>query len=830
MVKRENGFEEADPTLFDLLEVQLSLKPSFTKGPKEVVSELLPYCGPRFEHYPRVDHFIMRVIWEERKGDLWKCVSHGASFDRFGHSVIHLACQNLSLELVSLLVGKMGGDIALNVVGKDGQTPLLAACYSYLAHAEEEWAQKAGFGLVELLLRSGAAANATDNERITPLHLAAAAGDSVMVALLLLYGADPSQKDGQGRLAIYYALESKSQKCAALLHGKNSWHEYRDRATGRLFYVNAETSEHTMERPLNVLKGPGMLRVAEMVQEQQQAEMEEEQREPEPVAQRLSDASEASARSTSSSAASKGSVFSSLTRTSSRIREEVNKAAIRARVAMWREHAWREGIRKANEKRRRQSLQALRQYQMRVVQEQRNLGKTEIEQLRKELDTIARSQQMSDSQLSELKENLRKEQDEKAEMRQTLIRVEADLRKKAQENERLRENFLNEQRLRRQHHNKYVELLGAIRVFCRIRPPLDFELQHARAAGEAHQDLQSINAVVAGEGVNLDAALVPSKGKEFRLDAIFGPGADQEQVFKEVEPLVQSAVDGYNVCIFAYGQTGSGKSFTMLGDRGNAELSGIAPRSVRTLFDLLQERYKAFAVSCYCLELYNGKLIDLFRDVNQDADLPLAVKKNPTNGMVEVENVKHCAAQSAEELLDMLSQVQDRRQVSATKMNQESSRSHLVFNIVMECTNKADDTIIKGKLSLVDLAGSEKVDQSGVTGQGLKEAVAINQSLTALGNVIAALTEKQKFIPYRDNLLTQLMQDSIGGNAKTLMIVNVSPMLSNVNESINSLQYATRVKKIKNSAKQNVENAQVSALKKQIKELEAQVKKQAVAS
>merc|ERR1719498_323057 len=156
------------------------------------------------------------------------------------------------------------------------------------------------------------------------------------------------------------------------------------------------------------------------------------------------------------------------------------------------------------------------------------------------------------------------------------------------------------------------------------------------------------------------------------------------------------------------------------------------------------------------------------------------------------------------------------RHVGATKMNAESSRSHSIFSILVEVYNKTTKTSV-GKLSLVDLAGSERADKTGATAERLKEAQSINKTLSALGDVISALSNNEKFIPYRNNKLTQLMQDSLGGNAKTLMFVNISPADYNRDETLTSLLYASRVKSIVNDAKKKEESAEVAKLKDIIK-------------
>ena len=193
----------------------------------------------------------------------------------------------------------------------------------------------------------------------------------------------------------------------------------------------------------------------------------------------------------------------------------------------------------------------------------------------------------------------------------------------------------------------------------------------------------------------------------------------------------------------------------------------------------------------------------------------LEIKKDP-KGVVTVPGVVTIEVTSARQLMATIEEGQKRRHVSSTQMNRESSRSHLIITVLIETTNLQTQAVARGKLSFVDLAGSERVKKSGSAGEQLKEAQAINKSLSALGNVISALATEQGHVPYRDHKLTMLMSDSIGGTAKTLMFVNVSPVDENLDETQNSLQYATRVSTIKNNVKQDDSSKEVMLLKKKI--------------
>ena len=359
---------------------------------------------------------------------------------------------------------------------------------------------------------------------------------------------------------------------------------------------------------------------------------------------------------------------------------------------------------------------------------------------------------------------------------------------------------------RKKIHNAIEDMKGKIRVYCRIRPMLDFEKSRGQVMAIETPDELTI------------ALKWKDKKREFCFDAVFDGATQQEKVFEDTKHLIQSAVDGYNVCIFAYGQTGSGKTFTIYGSEENP---GITPRAISELFHILErDSGKAsYKVEVFMLELYCDDLQDLLADHPKGdkafKSRKLEIKKDP-KGVVTVPGTTVVEVTSARELMDTLEEGQKRRHVSSTQMNRESSRSHLIMTVCVETTNLQTQSVSRGKLSFVDLAGSERVKKSGSTGEQLKEAQAINKSLSALGNVISALANEQGHVPYRDHKLTMLMSDSIGGTAKTLMFVNVSPVDANLDETQNSLQYATRVSTIKNNIKQDESSKEVMVLKKKL--------------
>jgi len=346
--------------------------------------------------------------------------------------------------------------------------------------------------------------------------------------------------------------------------------------------------------------------------------------------------------------------------------------------------------------------------------------------------------------------------------------------------------------LRRKYHNQIQDMKGAIRVFCRFRPLVRREIEAGDTAALRKADAFTVELARPAPFNDL---------RPFQFDAVFEGSSSQEEVFADCRELVQSAVDGYNVTIFAYGQTGAGKTHTMY---GNSAEPGLAPRSIDSLFEVIRREQrrggKTFTVRTHMVEVYKQDIIDLLSDKPAKSK-SLEVKRDLGHGMMYIDGVAERGISSPEELKATLAEGERKRHVTATRMNASSSRSHLLLSIIIECVVKETEQKVYGKITLCDLAGSERPKKSEVIGEALKEAIEINKSLSALGDVIEALTKSAKIIPYRNHKLTQLMQDSLGGTSKTLMFVNCSPASSNLDETVMSLKYATRAKKITNTAK-----------------------------
>lgn len=325
----------------------------------------------------------------------------------------------------------------------------------------------------------------------------------------------------------------------------------------------------------------------------------------------------------------------------------------------------------------------------------------------------------------------------------------------------------------------------AIKVAFRLRPLNDREKQAGRkVCCVAHED----------EGV----IVLESKeySKQFTFDAVFSETSTQRRIYDvAAAPVVESVLDGYNGTVFAYGQTGAGKTHTMEGS--------IIPNTFEHIFDhiALNNTSSRYLVHASFYEIYNEEIRDLLvatASIKSHTSLEL----RESNDGVYVQGLTTKVVKSVDEINSVLQDGKKNRSVGSTLMNSQSSRSHSIFSIVVECSSTDDygnENIRAGKLNLVDLAGSERQSKTGATGERLKEATKINLSLSALGNVISALSDgKQHHVPYRDSKLTRILQDSLGGNTKTVMLANAGPADCNVDESLSTLRYANRAKNIKN--------------------------------
>ncbi|XP_077538477.1 kinesin-like protein KIFC1 isoform X2 [Haemaphysalis longicornis] len=345
---------------------------------------------------------------------------------------------------------------------------------------------------------------------------------------------------------------------------------------------------------------------------------------------------------------------------------------------------------------------------------------------------------------------------------------------------------------RRQLHNTLQELKGNIRVFCRLRPLLPSE----RPPQQPFLALPDQRTV---EVLRTDLETQRQTSQEFSFDRVFPSGASQAEVYTEVSQLVQSALDGYHVCIFAYGQTGAGKTHTMEGPPGELALEddqrGLIPRALHQVFQVAHSQpHWTYTMVASFVEVYNETLRDLLATQQpQQQQASLQLKMAHKDGPVTVAGLTEVPVTSAEQITQLLRRARKNRAVAATKCNERSSRSHSVFRLDIVGQNTHTGLGCRGRLNLVDLAGSERLSESQSEGARLREAQNINKSLANLGNVILALSNRADHVPYRNSKLTHLLMDSLGGNSKTLMLLSISPREENIGETINSLRFATKV-------------------------------------
>ncbi|CAN8238501.1 unnamed protein product [Cochlearia groenlandica] len=330
-------------------------------------------------------------------------------------------------------------------------------------------------------------------------------------------------------------------------------------------------------------------------------------------------------------------------------------------------------------------------------------------------------------------------------------------------------------------YNEIQELKGNIRVYCRIRPFLQ------------GQNKRETSIEYTNENGELVVSNPLKQGKDthrlFKFNKVFGPASTQEEVFLDTQPLIRSILDGYNVCIFAYGQTGSGKTYTMSGPSIKSEEHwGVNYRALNDLFHLTQSRQNSvmYEVGVQMVEIYNEQVRDLLSNDGPN-------KRYPCLNCYFMFSFFRSFVLSTEDVIELMNIGLKNRVVGATTLNEKSSRSHSVLSVHVRGVDVKSEAVLRGSLHLVDLAGSERVDRSQVTGERLKEAQHINKSLSALGDVIFALSHKNPHVPYRNSKLTQVLQNSLGGQAKTLMFVQINPDEESYAETVSTLKFAERV-------------------------------------
>ena len=351
-----------------------------------------------------------------------------------------------------------------------------------------------------------------------------------------------------------------------------------------------------------------------------------------------------------------------------------------------------------------------------------------------------------------------------------------------------------------------------VNVICRFRPMNDLE----KTTG---------NETVADFTSPTSLTFHSSREKNvyrFNFDRIFPPSSTQQDIYDfGVKGIIESVLDGYNGTVLAYGQTSSGKTYTMQGEMDEERRKGIIPRMINHVFKYIyQNEGTDFMIKVSMIEIYQEKIRDLF-DCSRNN---LNIREDSIKG-IYVDGASERYVGCPNDVLALLEVGSENRAVAATNMNEHSSRSHSIFILTINQTNKQQGFSKIGKLYLVDLAGSEKISKTGATGHTLEEAKNINKSLTTLGRVINSLTDgKSTHIPYRESKLTRVLQESLGGNSKTCLIITCSPSIYNESESLSTLRFGERAKKIKNKPKINKE-VTVAELQKLVEQLKENLKK-----
>jgi kinesin family protein C1 len=370
--------------------------------------------------------------------------------------------------------------------------------------------------------------------------------------------------------------------------------------------------------------------------------------------------------------------------------------------------------------------------------------------LRHNLDTVSTNSVTLESTIRALKARIEFLEGGREEQSQAFEQCNQRMMDALAETEATKEKLRREETLRRKLHNQVQELKGNIRVFCRVRPPLS-EPSSAIALMQYPDELEDAKEInILGPEEKSSLGTVSRKNNNFAFDRVFGPSAQNNEVFDEISQLVQSALDGYNVCIFCYGQTGSGKTHTM------SSQDGMIPLAVHQIYETaqsLEEKGWRYTMEGNFVEVYNENLNDLLGNPDELDKKKHEIRHDMQRGKTTITYINTVRLDSPEMVESILKSAAANRSVAATKANERSSRSHSVFILKLIGENHITGERSEGTLNLVDLAGSERLSHSGATGERLKETQNINRSLSSLGDVIAALGQGKDggHIPYRNS-------------------------------------------------------------------------------
>ncbi|KAG7192877.1 kinesin-like nuclear fusion protein [Scheffersomyces spartinae] len=432
--------------------------------------------------------------------------------------------------------------------------------------------------------------------------------------------------------------------------------------------------------------------------------------------------------------------------------------------------------------------------------EQESKVETESKILKLKLTTLTNKLHAKTTYCSQLEHRVTLASERNNEFRTTIPNISMVDDLKAKTNQLYHRDIEMADNIRKQKHNQLQDLKGTIRVYCRIKPSsMSLQKQTQFEQKLMENGKQQLSILKKDNDDSYTHQRNNTNKHNFSFDKIFQPTESNDTIFEEISQLIQTAMDGYNVCIFAYGQTGSGKTYTM-----SLKNNGMIPLSILKIFDDVNQAKLGgweYEITGEFVQIYNETIHDLIGPSNTNVNVKCEIKHDEINGTTMITNINKVKLTSKNEALKYLAEADKRRATASTKLNENSSRSHSIY--IFRITGKRNDTnqTILGTLNLIDLAGSERLASSQATGSRLRETQAINKSLSSLGDVIYNLSLQQKgnsmvhsqHIPYRNSKLTYLLKNSLGGTSKTLMFANVSSELKDYNETLNSLRFASKV-------------------------------------
>ncbi|KHN28807.1 Kinesin-4, partial [Glycine soja] len=392
-----------------------------------------------------------------------------------------------------------------------------------------------------------------------------------------------------------------------------------------------------------------------------------------------------------------------------------------------------------------------------------------------------------------------------ADMREMGLIIKSKINEQLESHEDLKSKYIEGATERKDLYNKVLELRGNIRVFCHCR---SFNTNEIYAGATMALDFESMK-----DG-DLTIMSNGAPKKTFKFDVVFGPQAEQADIFKDTTPFATSVLEGFNVCIFAYGQTGTGKTFTI---EGTKEAQGVNFRTLEKMFDIIKERHKLYCynISVSVLEVYNEQIRDLLVAGNHPGTTAKSLFYKFFRIVTDIVTKMWLIVDLR---YDKLVEAHVNNMTEVWEVLQTGSNARAGENLLNgECT--------RSKLWLMDLVGSERVAKTEVHGDGLKETQNINRSLSALGDVISALATKSSHIPFRNSKLTHLLQDSLGGDSKALMFVQISPNENYLSETICSLNFASRVRGIElGPARKQLDTVELLRHKQMVEKVKQEVR------